>query len=159
MKSTRLATKLAILASAIFAAGAIAQSPAPSETTNSGRSIPGSGINAELDTTIDAKKAKSGEAVLAHTTEPMKSTDNRAILPKGTKLTGHVTQASSRASGGSETMVAIQFDKAVLKDGQEVPLANFAIQALAAPSSAPSLAGDNDHISAPSTMPSSNPPS
>jgi hypothetical protein len=56
--------------------------------------------------------------------------------------------------------VAIQFDKAVLKDGQEVPLANFAIQALAAPSSAPSsLDGDNDGISAPSTMPSNNPPS
>ena len=161
MKSTRLATTLALLVSAIFAAGgAIAQSPRASETTNNGASITGSGINAELDTTIDAKKAKSGEAVLAHTTEPMKSTDNRAILPKGTKLTGHVTQASSRAAGGTETMVAIQFDKAVLKDGQEVPLANFAIQALAAPSSAPSsLAGDNDRISAPSTMPSNNPPS
>jgi len=87
--------------------------------------------------------------VLAHTTEPMKSTDNRAILPKGTKLTGHhagvvASDWRHRNHGGDEV------DKAVLKGGQEVPLANFAIQALAAPSSAPSsLAGDNDRISAP----------
>jgi hypothetical protein len=73
---------------------------------------------------------------------------------------GHVTQAESRSNGGTETKVAIQFDKAKLKDGQEVPLANFTIQALAAPSSAPSsFANDNDRMTAPSNTPGSNNPS
>jgi hypothetical protein len=161
-------TKLAILLSTFFAAGAMAQPPAPSETTNSQASIAGgTAINAELDTSIDSKKAKSGEAVMAHTTETMKATDNREIMPKGTKLMGHVTQVASRSNGGTETMVAIQFDKAKLKDGQEVPLANFTIQALAAPSSAASVGNDDNaglnapsgRMGSPSTSPSSNNPS
>ena len=153
--------KLAIFLSTLFAAGAMAQSPAPSETTNSEVSIAGgTAINAELDTSIDSKKAKSGEPVMAHTTEAMKAADNREIMPKGTKLMGHVTQAESRSNGGTETKVAVQFDKAKLKDGQEVPLANFTIQALAAPSSAPSsIANDNDRMTAPSNTPGSNNPS
>ncbi|HLW42996.1 MAG TPA: hypothetical protein VKS00_00835, partial [Candidatus Acidoferrales bacterium] len=111
----------------------------------------------------DSKKAKSGEAVMAHTTEAMKATDNREVMPKGTKLIGHVTQAASRSSGGTQTMVEIQFDKAKLKDGQEVPLANFTIQALAAPSSAASsfdsggMNSSNDRMGPPSNTPSSNP--
>ena len=153
--------KLAIFLSTLFAAGAMAQSPASSETTNSEVSIAGgTAINAELDTSIDSKKAKSGEPVMAHTTEAMKAADNREIMPKGTKLMGHVTQAASRSNGGTETKVAIQFDKAKLKDGQEVPLANFTIQALAAPSSAPSsIANDNDRMTAPSNTAGSNNPS
>jgi hypothetical protein len=153
--------KLAIFLSTLFAAGAMAQSPAPSETTNSQASIAGgTAINAELDTSIDSKKAKSGEAVVAHTTEAMKATDNREIMPKGTKLMGHVTQAESRSNGGTETKVAIQFDKAKLKDGQEVPLANFTIQALAAPSNATSaFANDNDRMTTPSNTPGANNPS
>ena len=153
--------KLAIFLSTLFAAGAMAQSPASSETTNSEVSIAGgTAINAELDTSIDSKKAKSGEPVMAHTTEAMKAADNREIMPKGTKLLGHVTQAESRSNGGTETKVAIQFDKAKLKDGQEVPLANFTIQALAAPSSAPSsITNDNDRMTAPSNTAGSNNPS
>jgi hypothetical protein len=151
-------TKLAILLSTLFAAGAMAQ--APSGTTNGQASLAGgTAINAELDTSIDSKKAKSGEAVMAHTTEAMKATDNREIMPKGTKLMGHVTQVASRSNGGAETMVAIQFDNAKLKDGQEVPLANFTIQALAAPSSAvasSSYGNDTDRASA-TGMPSNNP--
>jgi hypothetical protein len=157
-------TKLAFLLSTFFATGAIAQSPAPApaETTNGQASIAGgTAINAELDTSIDSKKAKSGEAVMAHTTETMNAADNREIMPKGTKLMGHVTQAASRSNGGTETMVAIQFDKAKLKDGQEVPLANFTIQALAAPSSAASVTNDdNGGVDAPGGRmgtPSSNP--
>ena len=103
---------------------------------------------------------------MAHTTETMKAADNREIMPKGTKLMGHVTQAASRSNGGTETMVAIQFDKAKLKDGQEVPLANFTIQALAAPSSAASSFNDdggmntsNGRMGPPSNTPSSNPSS
>jgi hypothetical protein len=161
-------TKLAILLSTFFAAAAMAQSPAPLETTNSQASLAGgTAVNAVLDTSIDSKKAKSGEAVMAHTTETMKATDNREIMPKGTKLMGHVTQAASRSNGGTETMVAIQFDKAKLKDGQEVPLANFMIQALAAPSSAASVGNDDNagltapsgRMGSPSTNPSSNNPS
>src|ERR1700737_797728 len=127
--------------------GAAAPSPPPSETASSEASLAGGMvINATLDSSIDSKKAKAGEQITAHTTEAVKSTDGRAILPKGTKLIGHVTQASARSNGQGEAMLAIQFDKAVLKDGQEVPL-NVVIQAVAAPSRG----------AAPTNNPSNNP--
>lgn len=110
-----------------------AQAPKTSETSFSEASLPGGAVvNATLNSSIDSKKAKPGEQITAHTTEVVKSTDGRTILPNGTKLIGHVTQASARTNGQGEAKLAIQFDKAVLKDKQEVPL-NVVIQAVAPP--------------------------
>ena len=138
--------------------GAAAQSPTPAETASSEASLAGGTvINAELNSSIDSKKAKPGEQITAHTTEAVRSTDGRAILPKGTKLVGHVTQASARSNGQGEAMLAIQFDKAVLKDGQEVPL-NVVIQAVAAPSrEAAAFGSDTDRAIMPGTAPTNSP--
>jgi hypothetical protein len=104
----------------------------------------GAAINAELTAPIDSKKAKPGDPVAARTTEPTKSS-GKTVIPKGSKLVGHVTQASARAKGDSESALGIVFDKAILKNGQEMPL-NVAIQALGSAQSTPSLstfAGDD----------------
>jgi hypothetical protein len=143
---------IAFIVATLCASGAAAQS-ASSEASLAG----GTAINAALSSSIDSKKAKSGEQITAHTTEAVKSTDGRTILPKGTKLVGHVTQASARSNGQGEAMLAMQFDKAVLKDGQEVPLNNAVIQAVAAPSHETSAyGGDTERATMPSS-PSNNP--
>src|SRR5258706_8399694 len=117
----------------LLATGLAAQAPTPSENTGSEATLAGGTVlNATLNSSVDSKKAKPGEQITAHTTEAVKSTDGRMILPKGTKLIGHVTQASARGNGQEQAMLAIQFDKAVLKDKQEMPL-NVVIQAIAAP--------------------------
>ncbi len=109
---------------------------ASSATGRSGQSeatlAPGTAIFAELNSGMDSKKAKVGDTISARTTEAMKSTDDRTIMPRGTKIEGHITQAAARGKGGEESSLGIQFDKAVLKDGAEIPL-NVVIQALAAP--------------------------
>jgi hypothetical protein len=92
----------------------------------------GTGIYAELSGGMDSKKAKVGEAFTLHTTEPVKSSDGRMILPKGTKVIGHLTQAEARSKGATESTLGLAFDKAVLKDGREMPL-NVAVQAIGAP--------------------------
>jgi len=51
-----------------------------------------------------------------------------------------VTQASARAKGESESSLGIVFDRAILKNGQEIPL-NVAIQAIASAQSGVSAAG------------------
>jgi hypothetical protein len=99
-------------------------------------------VNATLNSSVDSKKAKPGEQITARTTESVKSTDGRTVLPSGTKLIGHVTQASARSGEQGEAMLAIQFDKAVLKDKQEVPL-TAVIQAVAAPSHQASAYGSD----------------
>src|ERR1700739_4315082 len=102
----------------------------------------GAAINAELTAPVDSKKAKPGDPVAARTTEPTKS-NGKTVIPKGSKLVGHVTQASSRAKGDSESALGVVFDKAILKNGQEVPL-NVAIQALASAQSASTANAGND---------------
>lgn len=97
----------------------------------------GAVFNAALNSSLDAKKSKPGDAVTAHTTENVKSQDKTTVIPKGTKLVGHVTKASARAKGDAESELAIVFDRAILKNGEQVPL-HVAIQAMAAAQTAAS---------------------
>jgi hypothetical protein len=93
----------------------------------------------ELTGSLDSKKAKPGDVVNARTVSDLKTNDGRTVLPKDTKIVGHVTQASARGAGQPESSLGLVFDKAILKSGQEIPL-NAAVQAVGAP---PSNAFDN----------------
>jgi hypothetical protein len=121
--------------------GAAASSAAAQTGQGNAALANGSTFNAALNAPIDSKKAKPGDPVTAHTTEPAKS-DGKTVMPKGTKLLGHVTQASARANGESDSSLGVVFDKAILKNGQEVPL-NAAIQAIASGQSSASAAGSD----------------
>jgi hypothetical protein len=100
----------------------------------------GSPIVAELSSSVDSKKIKQGDAVTARTTADIRA-DGKTIIPKGTKLIGHVTEAAARAKGGADSSLGIAFDKAILKGGEELPL-NVAIVAVAPPPSSP-MPGQN----------------
>jgi hypothetical protein len=134
--------RIAVLAGAMFAAGAAAQAQTnaqPPATLSSAAqaeagtaTLPsGTAVNAELNSSVDSKKAKVGDKVEAHTTEEIKYAD-KVIVPKGAKLEGHVTEATARSKGDNGSTLAIQFDKAIPKKGEEIPL-NVAIVAIAAP--------------------------
>ena len=101
----------------------------------------GTAFNAALSSPIDSKKCKPGDAVNARTTEAVKS-EGRTVIPKGAKVLGHVTQASARAKGESESALGIVFDKAILKNSQEIPL-SVGIQAIAAAQNNASAAGSD----------------
>jgi hypothetical protein len=101
----------------------------------------GTAFNAALSSPIDSKKCKPGDPVNAHSTEAVKS-EGKTAIPKGSKLVGHVTQASARGKGESESSLGIVFDKAILKNGQEIPL-NAGIQAIASAQSSASAAGSD----------------
>jgi hypothetical protein len=81
----------------------------------------GTVILGEMNTGLDSKKAKVGDKFTARTTEALKSSDGRTIMPRGTKMEGHVTQAEARNKGGTASTLGLQFDKAILKDGTEIP--------------------------------------
>jgi len=119
-------TGYAIFAGAIFAAVAAAQTEPGAVTLPSG-----TGVNAELNSSVDSKKAKVGDKVEAHATEEIKYA-GKIIVPRGAKLEGHVTEATARSKGDSGSTLAIQFDKAIVKKGEEIPL-NVTILAIAAP--------------------------
>jgi hypothetical protein len=119
----------AILAGTVFAGIATV---AAAQTEQSAVTLPsGTAVNAELNSSVDSKKAKVGDKVEAHTTDEIKYA-GKVIVPKGAKLEGHVTEATARSKGDSGSTLAIQFDKAIAKKGEETPL-NVAILAIAAP--------------------------
>lgn len=91
----------------------------------------GSAVNAELMRPVDSRKSKPGDPVNARTTEPARTEDGRSI-PKGSTLVGHVSEAHARGEGQADSAVGIVFDKAVTRDGHEIPLRNVGIRALAA---------------------------
>jgi hypothetical protein len=99
----------------------------------------GAATNAVLSGSLDAKKAKPGDPVTAKTTEPT-STPDHGNLPKGTRLLGHVTEAKAAGSGEGQSVLAFTFDRAVLKDGREVPI-HSTVRALAAADGAVSSSG------------------
>jgi hypothetical protein len=101
----------------------------------------GTAFNAALSSPIDSKKCKPGDPVNAHSTEAVKS-EGKTVIPKGSKLVGHVTQASARGKGETESSLGIVFDKAILKNGQEIPL-NAGIQAIASAQSSASAPGSD----------------
>lgn len=90
----------------------------------------GATTNAVLSGSLDAKKAKPGDPVTAKTSEQTTTADG-VVIPKGTKLLGHVTEAKAAGKGEGESALGFTFDRAVLKDGREIPLQGT-VRALAA---------------------------
>lgn len=89
----------------------------------------GSSFHATLQKPVDARKCKRGDEVVARTTENVKS-NGEVVIPKGSKIIGHVTEAKARSKGETQSVVGIAFDHAMLKNGREIPL-SASIQAIA----------------------------
>jgi hypothetical protein len=113
---------------------------------NSASFASGTAMNAALSQPVDARKNKAGDQVTAKTTEATKS-EGKIVIPKGSKLVGHVTECKQRSKDEKESALGILFDKAVLRNGEEVPL-NVSIRALAAAQSAASSSIGGDDLSA-----------
>jgi hypothetical protein len=112
-------------------AAATAATQGASNGAISANAASGAAVQAVLNKSVDAKKAKQGDEVTAKTTEDLRASSGLNI-PKGSKLVGHVSEVKAYEKGKSGSMVAIVFDKALVKGGQEVPI-HATIQALAAP--------------------------
>ena len=106
----------------------------------------GTAMNATLSQPVDARKNKPGDPVTAKTTEPTKS-DGKVVIPKGSKLVGHVTECKRRGKEEKESALGIVFDRAILKNGDQIPL-NVTIRALAAAQTAASSSIGGDDLSA-----------
>lgn len=143
--------KLFVVAAAVLLSSAslLAQAQAESQTKasanaqasasanagdNSAQLESGTTFEAQLTKGLDAKKNKPGDRVEAKATKDVKS-NGEVVVPKNSKLIGRVTEAQARGEGQSESSLGILFEKAVTKDGREIPL-NVVIQAVAASRSA-----------------------
>lgn len=116
-----------------------AQGRLASDSSNGGAAADLAGasqVNATLERSVDARRARPGDEVTAKTSEDF-VTQSGVTIPRGTRLVGRVTEAQAHgggkgsAQGAAGSRLGIVFEKAVLKDGRELPL-NVTIQAVAA---------------------------
>jgi hypothetical protein len=104
-------------------------------------------IPVQLTKTVDAKKAKTGDPIMAKVTMDMTTSTGEVLVPKDTKVIGHITEAQARTKEQKESQLGIAFDRAVLKDG-EVSLP-MSIQAVIAPPSNNANGGESDQGASP----------
>jgi hypothetical protein len=120
-----------LIASALTAM-ALVQKPATSQSANPAPMPPGHAaggvIVAELSKSIDARKARAGDKIEARVTMDVLA-HGEIVIPRGTKIVGHVSDAKARTKQAPGSMVEIAFDRLLLKRGREV-LLQATIQAI-----------------------------
>jgi hypothetical protein len=67
---------------------------------------------------IDSSKLKEGDQVEVEVSGPFKLADG-TLVPKGSKVAGHVTEAKSRSKGDAQSELAITFDKVSIMGGRQ----------------------------------------
>lgn len=76
-----------------------------------------SNLQAELQNTLDVRKASVGDEVMLKTTQSIKQ-DGQVVIPKGSELIGRVTEVQQRAKNGAASKLGLVFDR--LKNGGTV---------------------------------------
>jgi hypothetical protein len=104
-----------------------------------------SNVSAELAQKIDSKNAKVGDEVVARTTSAAQLQGTK--LPKGTRLMGKVTDVQAKSREQHDGQLAFAFDRAVLRDGREVPI-HASLRSISAPISAAAMADSSDDFAA-----------
>jgi hypothetical protein len=114
----------------------------PDKAEGVGEIQPGSIIYADLDKSVDAKKAKVGDTVVAKIQQPVLSR-GKIVAPKGAKILGHVTHVQARSKEKPQSELGIIFDRIALKDGKQIPVP-LTLQAVGSSSPLSAFGQDGD---------------
>ena len=66
-------------------------------------------------------KLKEGDTVVCQTVAPLHSRSG-LMIPTGSKVIGHITQAQARSKGDATSSLAMMFDKIEIARGKELPM-------------------------------------
>ena len=128
MKNTILSALVPILLAGL----GFGQTPAtPVHAQTPAQFAPNILISAELSKSVDAKKLKVGDNIEAKTVLGMLS-NGKIVLPRETKILGHVVSVKPHSKQSPDSAVAIVFDRVMMKDGREFSL-KTSVQAIGAP--------------------------
>lgn len=96
---------------------------------------------AKVTKTLDSSKLKEGDAVEVETAGSFKLPDG-TLVPKGSKLKGHVTAAKARSKGDTDSQLTIAFESLEVTNGKTLSIKG-AVQAVFPPAEeqAPNMAG------------------
>jgi hypothetical protein len=155
-KISKIVVPAFALAALILAPGSWAQGTAPAAASGTAPATaqntqlhfaPGTVLPVELDKSVDAKKVHQGDPVVAKIDQDLLS-HGQIVVPRNSKVMGHVTEAKASTHDSKDSMVGIAFDKIVVKNGPEVPL-HATVQAIGAPISTNANNGYGGDMGAP----------
>jgi len=110
---------------------------------------PGTILSVELSKSLDAKKLKANDKLEARTVIDLLS-HGQIVIPRNTKIIGHVTEAKAHSKHSPGARLGISFDKAMMKNGRELPL-QVSVQAIARPLQTPPAFPADDTVAATAT--------
>jgi hypothetical protein len=93
---------------------------APTQSDSSNADIKGS-FPVMLVKGVDSKKTKEGDVVVCQTVAALHSPSG-LLIPSGSKVIGHITQATARSKGSPDSTLAMTFDKIEIAKGKELPM-------------------------------------
>ncbi len=70
----------------------------------------GTRLAAELQSTVDVRKARVGDQVVLKTTQAIKS-EGQTVVNKGARMIGHVTEVAQKTKSNSTSRVGLVFDR------------------------------------------------
>ncbi|HEY0083926.1 MAG TPA: hypothetical protein VGB61_14200 [Pyrinomonadaceae bacterium] len=70
----------------------------------------GTQLSAQLEQTLDARKARIGDRVVLRTTETLKS-NGQVVAKRGARLVGRVTDVQQRTKSNAESRIGLVFDR------------------------------------------------
>jgi hypothetical protein len=85
--------------------------------------------------TMDSSKLKEGDMIAVETSGAFKLPDG-TLVPKGSKLTGHVTTAKARSKGDPDSQLAVVFDTLTITNGKQLSVKGT-VQAVFPPADVP----------------------
>ena len=91
-------------------------------------------VTTHLVNKLDSKSAKAGDPIVVKTNEGIKTADG-LVIPKGSRLIGHVEAAQAHASGQADSSLSLVFDRAEMKNGESVAIRSV-IETVAPPENA-----------------------
>jgi hypothetical protein len=111
----------------------VQDSPASNSTTPAAANQLAAGtiISLELSKSVDARKNKANDKIEARTAMDL-LLHGQIVIPRNTKIIGHVTEAKAHSKESPNSTVGLVFDCVLMKDGRELPL-QATVQAIARP--------------------------
>jgi hypothetical protein len=105
-------------------------------------------VTGELEGKLDSKSAKVGDRVALKTTEKVQISDG-TVIPKGTRLVGHVTEVQAHNGDRAIAQIGVAFDHAELKNGESLPVHSLIRTVrMSASVTSMNMMGDDDAMSA-----------
>lgn len=92
--------------------------PVPSQTV---AAVGHGAFPAKVSKTLDSSKLKDGDTFEVETAGSFKLADG-TLVPKGSKISGHVTTAKARSKGDPDSQLTLAFDKLNISGGKQLSL-------------------------------------